>query len=113
MFTVDEIARYEGVPVAAGINAAMGSGCQWADKDGAGYALLQIVPEEYYETPSRAPGYKKLPDVGKRGFVVPEEGGWGGGVIKGGQGIRFSIKGTSTEAMAVMFLKEAMKRTGG
>ena len=40
------------------------------------YALLQIVPEDYYEASSRAPGYKELPDVGKRAFVVPEESGW-------------------------------------
>ena len=113
LFTVDEIAAYEGAPVAAGINAAAGSGCQWMDKDGEGYALLQIVPEDYYETSSSSPGYKELPDVGKKAFVVPEEKGWGGGVIKGGKGIMFSTRGTSTEAMAVMFLKEAMKRTEG
>ena len=113
MFTVDEIAVYEGVPVAAGKNAAAGSGCQWMDTDGEGYALLQIVPEDYYEASSRSPGYKELPDVGKRAFVVPEESGWGGGVIKDGKGIMFSTRGKSTEAMAVMFLKEAMKRTTG
>ena len=111
MFTVDEIAAYEGVPVEVGTNAAMGSGCQWMDTDGEGYALLQVVPEEYFEAASRAPGYKELPEVGKKGFVVPEEGGWGGGVIKGGKGIMFSTRGTSTEAMAVLFLKESMKRT--
>ena len=111
MFTVAEIAAYEGVPVEAGINAAMGSGCQWMDTDGEGYALLQVVPEEYYEVPSRSAGFKELPDVCKKGFVVPETGGWGGGVIKGGKGIMFSTLGTSTEAMAVMFLKESMKRT--
>ena len=111
LFTVDEIAVYEGVPVAAGQNAAMGSGCQWMDTDGEGYALLQVVPEDYYEaSSSSASGYKELPDVGKKGFVVPEEGGWGGGAIKGGKGIMFSTRGTSTEAQAVSFLKEAMKR---
>ena len=113
LFTADEIAAYEGAPVAAGINAAGGSGCQWMDQDGEGYALLQIVPEDYYETSSSSPGYKELPDVGKKAFVVPEDKGWGGGVIKGSQGIMFSTRGTSTEAMAVMFLKEAMKRTPG
>ena len=84
MFTVAEIAAYEGVPVEAGINAAMGSGCQWMDTKGDGYVLLQVLPEDYFQVRSRSAGFKDLPDVGKEGFVVPEMaglGGWAGGAI--------------------------------
>jgi hypothetical protein len=115
MFTRDEIAGYGGAPVSAGRNAAMGSGCQWpgAKGDGNGSVLLQIVDANDHSPPSMAPGFKKLADVGTKGFVVPQMGGWLAGAIQGPKSINITTSGASSEAKTVAFLREAMKRAGG
>jgi hypothetical protein len=113
LFTLDEIASYEGAPVAAGTNAAMGTGCQWVNRQGQESAMLQVVPARYFEAASEAPGYKELPEAGEKGFVVPQMGGWQAGAIKGQKAVMVSTGASSSEAKATGFLKEAMKRVTG
>lgn len=113
LFTVDEIASYEGAPVAAGANAAMGSGCQWVNRQGQGDAMIQVVPARYFEAASEAPGYKELPDTGEKAFVVPRMGGWQAGAIKGDKAVMVSTGASSSETKAASLLKEAMKRVTG
>lgn len=114
MFTPAEIASYGGASMKVQGNAAMGTGCQWASvtEDG-NSVVLQIVDARYHEPPKLAPGFKKLDDVGTKGFVVPQMGGWHAGAIQGGKSINVSTSHTSSEAQTVAFLKEALKRAGG
>ena len=115
MFTTAEIEGYGGAPVGAGTNAAMGTGCQWpgTQGDGNGTVMLQMVPARYHEPPSAAPGFKKLADVGKEGFVVPEMGGWHAGAIQGQHSINVTTSGPAASGeKTVAFLREAIKRAG-
>jgi hypothetical protein len=115
MFTPAEISTYLGAPAKAGANAAMGSGCQWADtaNDGAGFVMLQIVAARDHSPPSGAPGFKKLPDIGTKGFVVPQLSGWQAGAIRGDKSINIIVNGaTASEAGATALLREAVKRAG-
>ncbi len=114
MFTLTEIAIYLGAPAKLGTNAAMGTGCQWTGvtNDGAQLVMLQIVDARYHEPPSAAAGYKKLPDVGSKGFVAPGIGGWEAGAIQGDKSINVVTSGaTTSEAQTIAFLREALKRT--
>jgi len=114
MFTPAEIAAYGGGPVGAGANAAMGTGCQWSRAGGPnkGMVLLQVIDAEDHSPPSNAEGFKKLPDVGGEGFVVPQMGGWQAGAIDGAKSINVMTSGSSSsEAKTVAFLREAMKRS--
>jgi hypothetical protein len=110
LFTVEEIGSY-GQPVEAGENAAGGTGCQWLAKDGEGSAMLQVVPAEYHSAPSRSPGYKALSDVGEKGFVTEDYGGWKAAAIKGDKSIHVTLSTGGGEAQTVAFLREALKRT--
>ena len=108
LFTVDEIAGYEGAPVAPGTNAAMGTGCQWGDRQGDGYAMIQVASARYYEESGTA--VKSLPGVGEKAFVTPEMGGWKAGAIQRDKVIIVSTGGTSDAKKVVALLREAMKR---
>jgi hypothetical protein len=110
LFTVDEIASYEGAPVAAGKNAAMGTGCQWVDRQGEGNAMIQVAPSRYYEESGDAA--KSLPGVGEKAFFTPDMGGWKAGAIQRGKTIVVSTGDSSDATKVVAFLKEAMKRAG-
>jgi hypothetical protein len=113
MFTLTEIATYLGAPAKLGTNAAMGTGCQWTGvtNDGAQFVMLQIVDARYHEPPSAAAGFKKLADVGSKGFVAPGIGGWEAGAIQGDKSINIVTSGSTTsEAQTVAFLREALKR---
>ena len=117
MFTLTEIATYLGAPAKLGTNAAMGTGCQWTGvtNDGAQFVTLQIVDARYHEPPSASVvGYKKLADVGTKGFVVPGIDGWQAGAIQGDRSINVVTSGaTTSEAQTTAFLREALKRAGG
>lgn len=108
LFTVDEIAGYEGAPVAPGTTAAMGTGCQWGDRQGDGYAMIQVASARYYEESGTA--VKSLPGVGEKAFVTPEMGGWKAGAIQRDKVIIVSTGGTSDAKKVVALLREAMKR---
>lgn len=114
LFTPAEVARYLGQPVAAGQNAAQGSGCQWqATHDDAADASVQVVQSRYFVPPTAAQGFKALPKVGTRGFVAPEYGGWSAGAIVGDAGIWVNVSGKSaTPASAIALLEETIRRRG-
>ncbi len=112
---VAEIATYFGAPAKLGTNAAMGTGCQWVGitSDGSSFVMLQIVDAGDHSPPKAAPGFKKLADVGIKGFVVPQIGGWQAGAIQGDKSINVITSGTTTsEAQTIAFLREALNRTG-
>jgi hypothetical protein len=115
MFTPAEISTYLGAPAKIGPNAAMGSGCQWTGmaNDGASFVMLQIVAARDHSPPSAAPGFKKLADIGTKGFVVPQMSGWQAGAIQGDTSINVTISGASvSEARTTALLREAVKRAG-
>jgi hypothetical protein len=113
MFTRSEVAAFLGAPAKAGTNAAAGTGCQWASVtgDGSSFVMLQIVRASDHSPPSAAPGFKKLSDVGARGFVVPQLGGWQAGAIQGAKSINVVTSGkTTSEVQTIAFLRQAVTR---
>jgi hypothetical protein len=111
LFTAAEASRYIGATVTAMENAGAGFGCQWAVGGGKGAMIVSVLPASYHEPPKSAKGFKKLPDVGMEGFVLPEMGGWGAGCIVGSQAIRVSLDGSgASESKAIELLKETVKR---
>jgi len=113
MFTRTEIATYLGAPAKAGTNAAGGTGCQWVNvaSDGSSFVMLQIVNARDHSPPSAAPGFKKLTDVGTKGFVVHQMGGWQAGAIQGAKSINVVTSGkTTSEVQTVAFLRQALTR---
>lgn len=111
LFTPAEAAKYIGEPVNAGQNAAAGTGCQWAAKDGSGEVLVQVVRASDHTPTTGADGYRALKDAGQEGFVVPSLGGWNAGAIEGSIAVEVSVDGAgASEATAIDLLKEAMKR---
>jgi hypothetical protein len=109
-FTPQEVAAFSGKPVEAGRNAAGGTGCQWVARDGNGSAMFQVLTADYHSPPSAAPGFKELGNLGEKGFVVPETGGWAAGAIQGQSSINVSTPVGASEESTVAFLREAMKR---
>ena len=72
--------------------------------------LIQAIPEDYFERPSRMKGFKEMPALGKKGFVAPDEG-WTAGAIIGKEGVYADIDSkAATEARAIELLKETIKR---
>lgn len=110
-FTVAEIAGYAGTPVNAGENAAMGTGCQWAARNDHGFVMVQIVRAKDHNPTSNAPGYKELPDVGTKGFIVPDNEGGSAGAIQGDKSVNIMVTTGATEANVLALLREALKRT--
>ena len=110
LFTPSELSKLVGIPLGPGRVAAMGSGCQWLAGSGEGSAMIQVVPASYHEPHSGAPGFKKLPDVGSRGFVENDLG-WNAGAIVGAQSVVVSVTGPSANAAtAIALLKETIAR---
>jgi hypothetical protein len=113
LFTPAELTKVVGMPLGPGRVAAMGTGCQWMARSGDGFAMIQVVPARYHEPHSGAPGFKKLPDVGSRGFVENDLG-WNAGAIIGAESVVVKVSGdTANEATAIGLLKETIKRTAG
>ena len=111
MFTKTEAGHYIGETIIQVENAALGTGCQWTSASDDGSMLVQIVPARYHVRPSVAPGYKKLPEVGIQGFIVPQSGGWQAGSLQGAHSIQVQASGKgATEAKTIELLKESMKR---
>ena len=111
LFTAAEASKYAGKTVEAGKNAAMGSGCQWAAKDYTADMMVQIVPASYHEQPKLAKGYQAMPDLGTKGFVVPEMGGWKAAVVRGEESIIVSVAGpAANQQQAIALLKETLSR---
>ena len=111
LFTAAEASKYVGKTVGDGKNAAMGSGCQWAAKDYDGDMMVQIVPASYHEQPTLAKGYQAMPELGTKGFVVPEMGGWKAAVLRGKESIIVTVAGpAASQKTAVALLKETLAR---
>jgi hypothetical protein len=114
LFTAAELAQYVGEPLAAPHNAAAGTGCQWTASGGSGHVLVQVVRASDHTPPSGATGFRRVPDIGKDGFVYPELGGWQAGAIQGDKGVEVDVSGkTATAETALALLKESLKRMAG
>ena len=111
LFTAAEASKYVGKTVGDGKNAAMGSGCQWAAKDYDGDMMVQVVPASYHEQPTLAKGFQAMPNLGTKGFVVPEMGGWKAAVLRGEESIIVTVAGpAASQQTAVALLKETLSR---
>jgi hypothetical protein len=111
LFTAAEIAKYIGEPASPGQNAALGTGCQWLAADGTGDVIIAVVPSSYHEAPTRATGYRPLPNIGTQGFVAPQLDGWVAGAIVGEDAIRVSAAGaTASDETTVSLLQDTIKR---
>jgi hypothetical protein len=116
LFTPAELAKYIGEPLSAGHNAL--GGCQWLSTktraDGSqGDVMITVVPARYHERPTRATGFKEVPDVGVKGFVALDFGGWAAGAIVGKDAVRVTVDGAAAgETSAVALLKETVRRLG-
>jgi hypothetical protein len=114
LFKPAEVAKYIGEPVSAGRNA-MG-GCQWVTtktrSDGSqGDVMVIVVPARYHERPRLAKDFRDVPDVGEKGFVAQDMGGWIAGAIVGQDAVRVSVEGaTASEPNAIGLLKETIAR---
>jgi hypothetical protein len=72
-----------------------------------------VVPVEYDERPTLAPGFKDVPSLGPDGFVVPELGGWAAGVASGDSFVRVSATGAAaSEEVVLQLLRETLLRRG-
>jgi hypothetical protein len=110
LFTPAELTKVVGMPLGPGRVAAMGTGCQWLALSGDGSAMVQVAPARYHEPHSGAPGFKKLPEIGTRGFVENDLG-WRAGAIAGAQTVVVQVSGTAAnEETAITLLKETIKR---
>ena len=110
LFTPAEIAAYVGAQVGPGENAAGGAGCNWHDKGYAASASVTVVPPDYLPQPTLVKGFKRLPDVGSKGWVAPDSG-WSAGAVVKDVAIVVVVSGkAATEASAVSLLQETIKR---
>jgi hypothetical protein len=59
-------------------------GCQWLPKDGsAGGLALTYGPADGYSPPTHRFGYDVLTSIGDKAYIVPVQGGWEAGALKG------------------------------
>jgi hypothetical protein len=111
LFTPAEVTKYIGQAVSAGQASTMGMGCQWVATHGSGDVMVSVVPADYHERPTLAKGFQEVPDVGAKGFVAQDLGGWIAGAIVGKDAIRVSVAGAAaSETSALALLKETIKR---
>lgn len=110
LFTPAEIAKYLGVSVGAGKNAAGGAGCDWTDKEFEGQALLTVVGPSQYTEPSAVKGFKRLPGIGKKAWVAPDSG-WSAGALLDDAVVLVNLDSKkASETAVVAFLQETVKR---
>lgn len=111
LFTAAEASKYAGKTVENGKNAAMGSGCQWASKDYEADMMVQIIPASYHGQPTLAKDYQAMPELGNKGYVVPQMGGWTAAVIRDKESINVSVSGPKAgKDTVVALLKETLSR---
>ena len=110
LFTQSEIATYAGAEVGPGENAAGGAGCNWHDKGYGASVTVSVVTPNYFPEPSGVKGFRRLPNVGSKGWVAPDFG-WSAGAVVEGAAVVVVVSGKkATEASAVALLQEAIKR---
>jgi hypothetical protein len=113
LFKPSELTAYIGEPVAAGINAGMGTGCQWLAKDQSGDVMVVVVPADYHSAPTLADGYRELPEMGEKAYVAPEMGGFVASALAGADSVKVSVAGDEASPdRAIALLKETLKRRG-
>jgi uncharacterized protein DUF3558 len=111
LFTPAELAKFAGLPLGPGRVAAMGTGCQWLARSGEGSVMIQAAPARYHEPHKGAKGFRRVPDVGKEGFVESSMGGWNAGAIDGAQTVVVAVDGpAASDATAIALLTETIKR---
>ncbi len=112
MFTPAEVGAILGAAVGPGKgqDAGRAGTCQWVDKDYEAQAILTVVGPDKYEEPSLGKGFKRLPGLGKKAWVAPDAG-WRAGVLLDDAAILVNLDSKKmSEATAVAFLQEAVKR---
>ena len=110
LFTQTEIAAYVGAEVGVGENAAGGAGCNWHDKSYGASVTVSVVSPNYFPEPTEVKGFKRLPEVGSKGWVAPDLG-WSAGAVVQGAAVVVVVSGKkATEASAIALLQEAIKR---
>ncbi len=111
-FTPAEIGAYLGAAVGPGKGQSVGrvGTCQWVDKDYEAQAIVTVLGPDKYEEPSLGKGFKRLPGLGKKAWVAPDAG-WRAGVLLDDAVILVNLDSKKmSEATAVAFLREAVKR---
>lgn len=109
LFTPAEVSKFAGMALGAPGNAT--GGCIWSATKGEAEVMLNVVPASYHPEPKLAKGYHTLPEVGAKGNVRPEMGGWSASAIQGENSVSAHVSGpSSSEANVVALLKEALKR---
>ncbi|HTE40158.1 MAG TPA: hypothetical protein VK629_04975 [Steroidobacteraceae bacterium] len=110
LFTQAEIAGYAGAEVGPGQNSAGGAGCNWHNKTYSASVTVSVVPPNYFPEPTAVKGFKRLPNVGSKGWVAPDSG-WSAGTMLKDAAIVVVISGNAaTEASAIALLQETLKR---
>ena len=111
LFKPAELAKFVGLPVGPGSVAVMGTGCQWQSAgDSDGSVVISVVAARYHEPHSGARDFKKLPDIGERGYVQNDVW-WSAGAIIGSESVVVSLMGPAANASTtVALLKETIAR---
>lgn len=109
LFTPTEIAAYVGAQVGPGENAV--GGCNWHNKNYSAFGTVSVVPKNYFPLPTEVKGFKRLPNIGSKGYVEPDSTSWGAAAIVEDVAVVVLVSGkTATEAAAVALLEETIKR---
>jgi hypothetical protein len=85
-------------------------GCQWLPKDGSpGGLAFTLAPASSYSPPTRRFGYKEIAGIGDKAYIVPVQGGWEAGALKGGTAI-WTRSPNLSSTIAPALLKMAVAR---
>ena len=114
LFTIDEAAALLGAPVDPGVDAAMGSGCQWNGSDGSGATYLQIQvldDPSYYVEQSLGAGFEQLAGIGDAAFLIPELGGYAASAQTATATFAVAVNGgTASKTSATELLRQVVQR---
>jgi hypothetical protein len=111
LFSIDEASAYAGIPLNAGTNAVMGTGCQWGTGRGAGMIMITADPIANADHPSHAPHFRELPELGKGAYVDADMGGWTASAPQGKEFIGVVVTGpNASEKTAIALMTETLKR---
>lgn len=111
LFTAEELEAYVGEPLNGPRNAAMGSGCQWPAKDDDGDVMLQVIPASYHANPRGAEGYREIPDLGPKSYVVFQLQSWLAATLVGDESVMAAVAGQgASPEKAEALLRETLKR---
>ena len=110
-FSKDEACAYAGIPLNAGVNAVMGTGCQWGTGRGDGMIMISASPIAQADHPSHAPHFRELPELGKGAYVDADMGGWTASAAQGKEFVGVVVTGpNASEKTAIALLIETLKR---